>query len=161
YVNFDIQGATLLPSVRNTTFAVSAETGGPTLQSMVSDAAAPEPLDTRQLGYIFGQLRSDYANFVAHQVPTVFFSDATGSCYHTTGDDVGIVDFGKLRAQSRTAFRLVTALADTTTPPGFSPPVATLATYDDAVVVSRLVDMGAADAGLFPSADQALLLGIQ
>ena len=28
YVNFDIQGANLLPSLRNTTFAVGAETGG-------------------------------------------------------------------------------------------------------------------------------------
>src|SRR5207253_4202264 len=32
YVNFDIQGANLLPSLRGTSFAVSAETGGSVLQ---------------------------------------------------------------------------------------------------------------------------------
>ena len=28
YVNFDIQGANLLPSLRNTTFAIASESGG-------------------------------------------------------------------------------------------------------------------------------------
>ena len=33
YVNFDIQGANLLPSLQNNSFAVGAETGGATLTS--------------------------------------------------------------------------------------------------------------------------------
>jgi len=40
---------------------------------------------------VFGESRSDYKNFVDHRVPTVFFSDSTGPCYHTTGDDLSIV----------------------------------------------------------------------
>ena len=36
YVNFDIQGANLLPSLRNVSFAVGAETGGPKFQSIFS-----------------------------------------------------------------------------------------------------------------------------
>ena len=35
YVNFDIQGANLLPSLQNNSFAVGAETGGATLTSLV------------------------------------------------------------------------------------------------------------------------------
>src|SRR5438309_596742 len=84
YVNFDIQGANLLPSLRRTSFAVGPETGGAVLEDVLRAAVAAEGLGTRPLSYIFGQLRSDYANFVARQVPTVFFSDATGGCYHTT-----------------------------------------------------------------------------
>ena len=38
YVNFDIQGANLLPSLRDTSFAVGAEGGGP-LQNIVRAAA--------------------------------------------------------------------------------------------------------------------------
>lgn len=160
YVNFDIQGANLLPSLRDTSFAISAETGGSAFQDMVAAAAGAEGLGTRQLSYIFGQLRSDYANFVAHQVATVFFSDATGGCYHTVGDDVGIVTFPKLRAQSRLAFRLVAALAETPTPPAFVPPLPALATYEDAVVLSQVIAAGQADLALFSAADQALLQSV-
>jgi len=157
YVNFDIQGANLLPSLRRTSFAVSGETGDAVLQDTVAAAIAAEGLGTRALSYIFGQLRSDYANFVAKQVPTVFFSDATGCCYHTTGDDFGIIDFFKLQSQSRLAFRVVTTLAETATPPTFVPPNPALATYADAVVISDVVHQGSADATLFSPTDQASL----
>jgi hypothetical protein len=160
YINFDIQGANLLPSLHGTSFAISAETGGTAFQDLVTEAIGVEGLGTRMLSYIFGQLRSDYANFVAHQVPTVFFSDATGGCYHTTGDDVRIVDFGKLRAQTRIAFRLAVALAEAATPPAFLPTNPTLATYEDAVVLSQVVDTGLADLALFSDADQAVIQGV-
>jgi hypothetical protein len=157
YVNFDIQGANLLPSLHGTSFAVSSETGGVAFQDMVDAAIASETLGTRLLSYIFGQLRSDYANFVAHHVPTVFFSDATGGCYHTTGDDFRLVDFTKLGAQSRLAFRLTVALAETATPPVFSPPSPRLATYEDAVVLSQVIDTGLADLALFSPPDQTMI----
>ena len=48
---------------------------------------------------IFGQGRSDHVNFINVGVPTVFFSDATGPCYHTDSDDVAVVDFDKLDQQ--------------------------------------------------------------
>ncbi len=161
YVNFDIQGANLLPSLHGTSFAVSAETGGTVLQDVVAAAAGAEGLGTRQLSYIFGQLRSDYANFVAGQVATVFFSDATGGCYHTTGDDVRVVDFVKLRAQSRLAFRVVATLAETATPPAYIPPNPSLATWDDAVVLHDVVATGLADLALFSTDDQALIQGVE
>ena len=49
YVNFDIQGANLLPSLRNTTFAVAAETGGARLKELVRSAAGAGTLDTTML----------------------------------------------------------------------------------------------------------------
>ena len=41
YVNFDIQGANLLPSLRNTTFAVAAETGGARLKESCAPRRTP------------------------------------------------------------------------------------------------------------------------
>jgi len=156
YVNFDIQGANLLPSLRTTSFAVSSETGGPAFQSLVASAIAAEGLGTRELSYIFGQLRSDYASFVAKSVPSVFFTDATGGCYHTTGDDFGLVNFKKLATQSRIAFRTTVELAETATPPAFVAPNPALAVYDDAVAINGIVQAGLADQALFSPVDQAL-----
>jgi len=160
YVNFDILGAHLVPSLAATTFAVSSETGGPALAAAVDAAAAGEPVVVRRLSHIFGQLRSDYANFVARQVPTVFFSDSTDPCYHTTGDDVALVDFRKLRAQTRLAFRLVATLAETATPPTFVPPNPLLATYADAVVLRDVFETGLADLDVFPAPVRPGLLAL-
>jgi hypothetical protein len=160
YVNFDILGAQLVPSLADTTFAVSSETGGAALAAAVDAAAAGEPVVVRRLSHIFGQLRSDYANFVAHQVPTVFFSDSTGPCYHTTGDDVALVDFRKLRTQTRIAFRLVATLAEAPTAPAFVPPNPALATYGDAVVLRDVFETGLADLDVFPAAARPGLLAL-
>ena len=78
YINFDIQGANLLPSLRNTSFAVGAETGGARLTDAVKSAIGNGPLQTRLVSSIFGQGRSDYVNFTNVGVPNVFFSDSTG-----------------------------------------------------------------------------------
>src|SRR5215208_330250 len=83
YVNFDIQGANLLPALRTTTFAVGAESGGTRLQDIVEAGAGGQSLDTHLFSAIFGQGRSDYANFLNVDVPSVFFTDSTGRCYHT------------------------------------------------------------------------------
>jgi hypothetical protein len=157
YVNFDIQGANLLPSLRRTSFAVGAETGGSALGAFVADAVAADELDTRPVSYIFGQLRSDYANFVNASVPTVFFGDSTGGCYHTTGDTFAVVDLAKLRMQSRIGFRLAAALAETSTPPPFRAPSPALATYADAGVIHDVFSRAQADLILFPPTDQMLL----
>jgi Zn-dependent M28 family amino/carboxypeptidase len=93
YVNFDIQGSDLLPSLASTSFAVGGETGGATLQSIVAAAVSAEGLGTLPISYIFGQLRSDYANFVAKSIPTIFYSDSTNGCYHTIFDDLDVVDW--------------------------------------------------------------------
>ena len=60
YVNFDIQGSNLLPSLSGTSFAVGPETGT-TLTAIVQAAALGEAFGTLPISYIFGQLRSDYA----------------------------------------------------------------------------------------------------
>jgi hypothetical protein len=160
YVNFDIQGANLLPSLRNFTFAVGPETGGSILRSMLDEVAGTSSLDVRALSFLFGQGRSDYVNLFAGGVPTVFFSDSTGGCYHTSEDETAVVDFAKLYEQSRNGFLLTLALAQTTTPP----PLVTgspLATFDDAVVIDEILTAGLADLALFSPADQTAITTIQ
>jgi Zn-dependent M28 family amino/carboxypeptidase len=161
YVNFDIQGANLLPSLKNFSAAVSPETGGAVLRGFVDDAVDGEGLGTRKLSYIFGQLRSDYANLVNGGVPSVFFSDSTGGCYHTSQDDVSVVDFDKLHKQAKIGFKVTRSLIDTDTPPPFIAPAAPLATYEDAVVINDVLNDGVADLALFTPADQATLLQFQ
>lgn len=159
YINYDIAGATLLPTLRNVTFAIGAETGGSVLRDIVDDAVAAQTVTMRPFSYIFGQLRSDYANFVNAGVPTVFFSDSTGGCYHTTGDDVGIVSFPKLEQQSAIGFRAAVALSETATPPAFVPPNPALATFDDALTLQAVLSAAVPDLGLFTPADQATFTG--
>ena len=113
YVNLDIQGANLRPSLRNFSFAVGAESGGTRLKEIVQNAIDPSPLGTRELSVVFGQGRSDHVNFVSAGVPTVFFSDATGPCYHTDSDDLAVVDYGKLDAQIAIVHRTMQTLVAT------------------------------------------------
>ncbi len=162
YVNFDIQGANLLPSLRRTSFAVGAETGGSALGAFVADAVAAEGLETLPVSYIFGQLRSDYANFVdLGRVPTVFFGDSTGGCYHTTGDTFDVVDTRKLATQTRIGFRTTVALADAASRPPFRPPNPALATFADAQSIASVFDKAQIDLPLFPPADATMLQQIQ
>ena len=101
------------------------------------------------LSSIFGQGRSDYVTFLGAGVPSVFFTDATGPCYHTAQDEIGIVDFGKLDQQIATALDVTRQLAQTSTPPVYAfghPPghpefifPGPLATYADAVAISSAV----------------------
>jgi hypothetical protein len=157
YVNFDIQGANLSPSLQRTTFAVGAETGGDALRSVVERAAATGPLDTIQLSAIFGQSRSDYINFINARIPTVFFSDSTGPCYHTAQDEADIVDYFKLGHQSRTALRLTRELADTDEPPTFTAAPAPV-TYEDAVALQVVGNRLVRDIDRFTPSQQERLL---
>jgi len=155
YINYDIAGATLLPTLRNVTFSVGAETGGSALRAIVGSAVAAQTLTAGPFSYIFGQLRSDYANFVNAGVPTVFFSDSTGGCYHTTGDDVGIVNFPKLEQQSALGFRTAVGLIEAATPPAFVAPNPALATFEDALTLQMVLTTALPDLALFSPADQA------
>lgn len=157
YLNFDIQGANLLPSLRNFSFAVGAETGGDRLAAAVDAAVSRVDLQTLRVSAIFGQGRSDYVHFVNARVPTVFFGDSTGPCYHTAGDDVDVVDFAKLEMQSEIGFELTRALAATDELPSFTmaPPVV----FADAQRLLEVFDAAvAADLDLFAPADAAVLL---
>jgi hypothetical protein len=156
YVNFDIQGANLRPSLRNTTFAVAAESGGAALQDVVRSAIGEQTLDGVMLSTVFGQGRSDYVPFLGVSVPSVFFTDATGPCYHTAQDEPGVVDFTKLDRQISIALRVTRDLSDTATPPLFiaGTPVAT---YDDALALARVAERLWGDRDLFSSDDRALI----
>jgi hypothetical protein len=160
YVNFDIQGANLLPRLRNTSFAVASETGGPGFQEIVRSAINAQTLDTELLSSIFGQNRSDYVSFLAKSIPSVFFTDATGPCYHTNEDEIGVVDFGKLDQQIAIALRVTRDLANTSTPPSFVPNTP-LATYADAVVAERVINLVWKNRGRFSAADQDTLRQIR
>ncbi len=160
YVNFDIQGANLRPSVRNDTFAVGAETGGPVLQGAVARAARHSTLDTRPLSLVFGLGRSDHAVFAAASIPTVFMTDSTGPCYHTNADDVAAVDFAKLTQQVTTARWLVSELVQKPAKPSFVPntPVATYADAEQLLpVFTRALD----DLDTFTPTQQTQLIGFQ
>lgn len=144
YVNFDIQGANLAPSLRDISLAIGAEGGGPLLESLTDAAIAAVDLDTRRLSVTFGQGRSDYLPFWLAMVPIVFFTDATNACYHTAKDDADVVDFGKLAKQAEIGFRLALALAESEERPPLTGQVA-LDTYDDLVVLSDILTRTLAD----------------
>ncbi|MEB2344033.1 MAG: M20/M25/M40 family metallo-hydrolase [Deltaproteobacteria bacterium] len=144
YVNFDIQGANLMPSVRELSFAIGTETGGALLTSLTSAAIDAVGLDTRLLSVVFGQLRSDYVGFHVGGVPIVFFSDATNACYHTSRDDLAVVDVRKLARQAEIGFRLVLGLAEDEQRPVLTPPTA-LTTFDDLLAISDVLTRSLAD----------------
>lgn len=154
YVNFDILGQDLLPSLKQTSFAIGSETGGAGLQDLVDEAAQGEPLALHRVSYLLGQERSDYKSFVDRRVPTVFFSDATGPCYHTVGDDLGIVNFAKLRAQARTAYRLVVDLAERPDRLPFAGRGPLPAVYADAAVLNEVFQTAQVDEALFLPSDR-------
>ncbi len=156
-VNLDIQGQDLLPSLSRTTFAVGSETGGSALQSVVDQAAAHEDLKVHKVSYLLGQERSDYKNFVDKRVPTVFFGDSTGPCYHTTGDDLSIVNYTKLKAQARIAFRVVTALAEAPDRLPFAGKGTQAAVFADVVALDEVFRTARADVDLFSAADRPAL----
>jgi Peptidase family M28 len=157
YVNYDIQGANILPTLRDTTFAIGAETGGDRLTAAVERAVGPGSLDTQSLSWIFGQGRSDYLPFIQAGVPTVFFSDSTGPCYHTAQDDADIVDYRKLHQQVRDCVRLARDLAGSGAAPTFVPGTPP-ATYDDAVALREVADRALPDLDRFDADQQAALL---
>lgn len=154
YLNLDIAGANLGPSLRTTTFAVGAESGGEALVDVVDRSFAASSLNGQQLSAVFGLYRSDYAPFLGKQVPTVFFTDSTGPCYHTPKDDELAVDWAKLDQQADILWRTATELATSTgvstpmiTPEWENPP---LTTHADAVELQTVIDRSMPDWGRYP-----------
>jgi hypothetical protein len=160
YLNFDIQGANLAPSARDLSFAVGSESGGEMLSGLTQDAIDHVGLGTQRLSLTFGQGRSDYQSFWAKQIPVTFFSDATNACYHTTGDEVDIVDFGKLSRQAEIGFRLAVSLTEAAGRPSFEP-VAALDTYEDLLVLSAFLTRALADLDVVNPAYQDYLLSTE
>jgi hypothetical protein len=154
YLNWDIQGANLAPSLTDLTVMVGAETGGPNLVDAADTAAGASGLRTLALSLLFGQGRSDHAVFAEAGVPVVFFTDSNNSCYHTAQDDVDVLDFDKLGQQILTGTALAQDLASTDDLPEFDPD-APAASFEDAESMLEVVRSGQEDFDLFGSADVA------
>ncbi len=155
YLNLDIQGANLLPSLRNHTFAVGAGSGGAAFEAAVDSAYSGSTLDGVQLSAVFGLYRSDYASFLDKSVPTVFFTDSTGPCYHTPKDEYEIVDFPKLGQQTDVLHRTASALAyeDPAGSGSFLTPVwenRPTIVYDDVVRLLGIIETSLPDWDRFP-----------
>ena len=138
YLNWDIQGANLTPSLSDITVMVGAETGGPNLVAAADEATQASSLDTIALSLLFGQGRSDHAVFAAAEVPTVFFTDANNACYHTSDDEPAGVDFDKIAQQILTGTALAEDLAATDDLPEFDAG-APAATFTDAQSMYEVV----------------------
>jgi hypothetical protein len=156
YLNIDLIGSNLVPGLRNTSFGIGSETGGARLQQLLQAADDKSSLDLLPVSVIFGEGRSDHAQFVAAKVPTIFFGDGGGGCYHTAQDDVDVVDFTKLATQTELIFGLARTLANTSSPPKFvaGTPVTTFA---DVVQFETVVDQSWPDRDLFSPTDQATM----
>lgn len=154
YINFDIQGTNLLPSLRNLTVLVGAETGGVALQAAAKEATKSTSLQTLMLSLLFGQGRSDHAPMAAAGVPSVFFTDANNGCYHGVQDDVDHLDFDKLDQQLKTSKSLAEALIATDHPASYNPD-APQSTYEDAVSMLAVVKPTVADFDILTADQQA------
>ena len=98
YVNFDIQGSDLLPSIANSTIAVGAETGGAPLVEAVTERR--RCIDARHRPAERGVRSGPQRPRELHRqgVPSVFLTDATNACYHTTQDDLTAVQLRQARS---------------------------------------------------------------
>ncbi len=157
-VTFDILGANIGPTGTNETFLLGGTTGGPVLAGQVAAATAASSLDELTLSPFLGGYRSDYAEFLPAQIPTLFFSDSTGPCYHTADDEVDIVDWGKLDRQVALATDLVDQMLDGDRPTWTAP---ALVTWSDLLQISASINNSASAWGRYPAADQTTLAQIR
>jgi hypothetical protein len=145
YVNLDILGSDLLPSLDRWMLVIGAETGGPALTAAVDDAAGG--LRLVHLGEVVAAGRSDHAPFTAARVPIAFLTDFTNGCYHTVDDELAALDLGKLDAQVGLVGRLVTTLATVDDPPAFEPDADPL-DFDDVATLLAMFEDGRGDLDL-------------
>jgi hypothetical protein len=89
-----------------------------------------------------------------------FLRPSTNGCYHTTFDDLDVVDWTKLAKQGRIALRTISALGETSTPPTFVPPNPGLASFADAVTLQQVFIRAQPDLPLFSQADQQVIMGV-
>jgi hypothetical protein len=153
YLNWDMQGINLLPSLADTTFVIGAETGGAALEDAVASGTASTDLQPVDLSVSFGQGRSDHASFVDAGVPSVFFTDATSACYHTSQDDMEHLDVAKLARQIDLGESVARAVAGAGPAAGFTADA--VATFDDVREVQALVARAQTDLDEHPAATRA------
>ena len=162
YINYDIAGSNLSPSLREVTLAVGPETGGSVMQKVVTDAAAnTDGLQLFTASAILSQGRSDHANFLRANVPSVHFTDANNGCYHTTGDETKNVDFSKLEKQGQIGLKVAYELATRTSKPTFSTSLIPVS-FSDVQTLSKMSNLlRPNDLALFSDEDQEIVLGVQ
>ena len=154
YLNWDIQGVDLLPSLADTTFVIGAETGGPALEDAVAVGTRATDLLPADLSVLFGQGRSDHATFADAGVPVTFFSDGTSGCYHTSQDDMDHLDVDKLARQIDLGEAVARAVAGSGARPTFvgdAPAVS----FDDAESMLAVVRRVEPDLDRFAAGDRA------
>lgn len=154
YLNWDMQGINLLPSLADTTFVIGAETGGPALEDAVADGTGSTDLQPVDLSLLFGQGRSDHDTFTDAGVPTTFFTDGTSACYHTSQDDMEHLDLEKLARQIDLGETVARAVAGTAARPTFVPDAPT-ASFEDAEDMRAMAIRAQADLDRYPAEDQA------
>jgi hypothetical protein len=151
YVNLDILGSSPVRGLRRRTFLVGVDTAQG-FRERLAPLLAGDPLTATPLSNVFGQGRSDHVNFVNGRVPVLFFSDTTSGCYHTPGDDLDTVHFGKALRTAWIALRVVLDLANGPTRPTFRNP-RVLPGYEDTVALRDTLATGLCEAeasGLTP-----------
>jgi Zn-dependent M28 family amino/carboxypeptidase len=144
YVNFDMQGSRLLPSLADRTVAIGAETGGDELTNLVAEVTAASSLTYGMFSLIVGQGRSDHAPLADAGVPVVFFTDSTNGCYHSVDDELALVDVDKLAVQIDTVSALVRRLANDDVSIEFDPDAPTTS-FHDAEQLQAFARAGEAD----------------
>lgn len=150
YINFDIQGASMLPAMSNNTVLVGPETGGPVLVDAAARATDASTLDYATLSLVFGQRRSDHAVLVDAGVPSLFFSDGNNGCYHTVLDDIDHYEADKHLLQIAAAESVVDDLLASPERPEIVTD-APLSTFADAKQLLTLVKSGGSDLVRLPN----------
>ena len=154
YLNWDMQGTNLLPSLADTTFVIGAETGGPALEDAVATGVGSTDLLPADLSLLFGQGRSDHASFVDAGVPSVFFTDATSACYHRAQDDLEHLDLDKLARQIELGETVTRAVAGPGPRPTFTAN-APAVSFADAEAILAFVQRTEANLDRYPEDAQA------
>ena len=80
---------------------VGAETGGPILVAAASEATKASSLVTLPFSLLFGQGRSDHANFTAAGIPSGFFTDATSWRHSSPRSSRPRISIARLRTAGR------------------------------------------------------------
>lgn len=156
YLNNDILGTNLLPSVKNSMFVIGAETGGLNMLAMIQAAAKKSPLTIRYIGKLFGHNRGDHSSFINKGVPAAFFTDSTGSCYHSSEDTTTIIDYPKLDEQILVIEEVAKNIANTAYIPHIQSSLAAT-TYSDAQMLLSFISDANKDQQLFSAASQAIM----
>ncbi len=151
YINFDILGTNVMPSLVNNSFVIAAESGGSLLQNAVQQAINSSNVQFRQLTSSFGDRLSDHTNFLAAGVPSVFFTDGIGACYHTAQDEEGVIDFKKLNNQIAAASDLTRNLLDNNATPNFR---SVGVNSNDSLQLLSYINLAALSASRFTQADR-------